>query len=122
MVAIHLSCSPGGCTRSRPGTPAKPVGPVARPPDDSLLLLRHRDSDVAVTDHTVVIALQIERSRLSLIAVESAAGRPRKLYVVVVHLAIAQHRHMPADQRDVVARPLAKVILGARRRRIPAVD
>src|SRR5256885_14423519 len=66
-----------------------------------VLLCRNGDGDVAVFDHAVVITLQIKRSWLGLVAIESATGRAGDLDVVGINLAIAQHRYMSADQSDV---------------------
>lgn len=49
----------------------------------------------------MMIALQKERTRLSFIAIKSAAGRPRDFDVVVVNLAIANHRNATSDEGDV---------------------
>ena len=89
---------------------------------DRPLLFRNGDSDVAVSDDAVVIPLQIERSWLGLIAVKSTSGRAGNLDIVVVHLAIAQNRHMSADQGDVEGCPFSETKFRALRRRIVTVD
>jgi hypothetical protein len=68
------------------------------------------NGDVAVANYAVVISLQIDRTWLGLITVKSTSGRAGDLDVVVVHLAIAQNRHMPADEDNVEGRPFAKVV------------
>src|SRR5258708_4795886 len=89
---------------------------------DLFLRLGNGNGDVAIGHYAVVISLQIDRSRLSLIAVKRASGRSRELDIVVIHLAIPQDGHMPADQGDVESRPFSKTIFRALWGWIPTVD
>ena len=79
-----------------------------RASQDRPLLFRNGNGDVAVSDYAVVIPLQIEGSWLGLIAVKGTSRRARNLDIVVVHLAIAQNRHVSADQGDVEGRPFSE--------------
>ena len=63
----------------------------------AVLLFWDRDGDVAVGNDAVVVSLQVERSRLGLVAIESAAGGSGEFDIVVIYLAVAQNRNMPAD-------------------------
>src|ERR1035437_9977023 len=86
------------------------------------LLFWNRNGDVAISDDAVVISLQIDRSWLSLVAVESASGRARELDIVVIQFAVAQDGDMSADEGDVEGRPFAQSIFRALWRWVPTVD
>lgn len=56
----------------------------------------------------MMIALQKERTRLRLVTVQRPTGRAGDLDIVMVDLAVAQHRHTATDERNVESGPLSK--------------
>src|SRR5712691_8901456 len=69
-------------------------------------LLRRRQHDVAVL-YWPMIPLQHDRPHLLFIAIERATRGPRNVRPANHLFAVQDHRHHPADQRDVVGLPLA---------------
>src|ERR1035437_1206448 len=90
-----------------PRTPnSKPSWPAVYRQPVVPLLLRQCDGDIPVADPAVVIALKVNRSRLALVAVERAASHARDLLVIDQGFAVEHHRHLAADERDVINLPL----------------
>src|SRR5579864_6471606 len=69
--------------------------------------LRQRNCDIAILQAPGVIALEINRARLALVAVERASGDPGDVLTVDYSYAVAHYRHVASDQGHVVAFPLA---------------
>src|SRR6187402_3196577 len=69
-----------------------------------------------------MVALEIEGARRSLVAIQRAPGWTWNLHIVVIHLAVTQHRHVPADEGNIESRPLAQSKFRALWRRIVAVN
>src|ERR1035437_8165882 len=84
----------------------KPSWPAVYGQPVVLLLLRQCDGDIPVADPAVVIALEVNRPRLALVAVERAASHARDLLFIDQVFAVEAQRPLPADERDVITLPL----------------
>ena len=69
-------------------------------------LFGNRYGDITEANHTVMVALQEERTGFALVAIERPAGRPRDFDIVVVDHAIAHHGHVTAHKGDIECGPL----------------
>src|SRR5204863_8625370 len=72
-------------------------------------LARGRNREVAIL-HRPMIALQHDRARLLLIAVERAARRARNVRLADDRLAVQHDRYSASHERDVVGLPLVRAL------------
>src|ERR1039457_415032 len=73
------------------------------------LPLRHRDHDIAIHHPAGMVALEIKRSRLSLVGIQRTASDAGNLLLVDRRDAVADDGHIAADERDVERLPLARL-------------